>query len=147
MKEINPEVVRRKLDEILDYINDLKSFQTLTLQEFLSERHRQFTIERIMELIVQAAIDINRYLLKKKEINSSSISSYKTFIEIGKLGIITESLAEVIKQSIDTRNALAHRYDDISPEEVFEEITDILEKYPRYVRQIETFINSLEEGI
>ncbi len=143
MKEINPEVVRRKLDEIVDYINDLKSFQTLTLEEFMSERHRQFTVERIMELIVQTAVDINRYLLKKKGVNPSSLSSYKTFVEIGKLGIITESLAEVIKQSIDTRNALAHRYDDISPEEVFEEIADILDKYPVYVRQISTFIESL----
>ena len=34
MKEINPEVVRRKLGEILDYINDLKSFEMLTLEEF-----------------------------------------------------------------------------------------------------------------
>ncbi|GBO55258.1 hypothetical protein APA_3308 [Pseudanabaena sp. lw0831] len=146
MKEINPEVVRRKLDEILDYINDLKSFEMLSLEEFLSERYRQFTIERIMELIVQAAIDINRYLLKKKGVNPSSLSSYKTFVEIGNLGIITESLAEVIKQSIDTRNALAHRYDDISPEEVFEEIADILEKYPIYARQVSTFLESLDEN-
>ena len=44
MKEINPEVVRRKLGEILDYINDLKSFEMLSLEEFLSERYRQFTL-------------------------------------------------------------------------------------------------------
>jgi uncharacterized protein YutE (UPF0331/DUF86 family) len=67
-------------------------------------------------------------------------------VEIGNLGIITESLAEVIKQSIDTRNALAHRYDDISPEEVFEEIADILEKYPIYARQVSTFLESLDEN-
>lgn len=145
MKEINPELIQRKLDEILDYINELKSFETLTLEEFLSSRHRQFTIERIMELIVQTAIDINNYLLKKKGVNTRSLTNHKTFVELSKLFIITESLAEVIKQSVDARNTLAHRYYNISQEEVFEEIVDILEKYPLYARQISTFINSLDE--
>ena len=147
MKNINLELVQSKLNELLDYINELKYFETLTLAEFLSERHRQFTIERIIELVVQTAIDINKYILKKKSVNLNNLTSHQTFLEMSKFEIITDKLAEEIKESIDTRNVLAHRYFEISPEEVFAEIEDILEKYPLYVRQIETFVNSLEEEI
>ncbi len=52
MRNINLELIQSKLTELLDYINELTHFETLTLAEFLSERHRQFTIERIIELIV-----------------------------------------------------------------------------------------------
>ena len=65
---------------------------------------------------------------------------------MSKFEIITDKLAEEIKESIDTRNVLAHRYFEISPEEVFAEIEDILEKYPLYVRQIETFVNSTQDS-
>ena len=147
MKNINLELVQSKLNQLLDYINELKYFETLTLAEFLSERHRQFTIERIIELVVQTAIDINKYILKKKSVNLNNLTSHQTFLEMSKFEIITDKLAEEIKESIDTRNVLAHRYFEISPEEVFAEIEDILEKYPLYVRQIETFVNSLEEEI
>jgi uncharacterized protein YutE (UPF0331/DUF86 family) len=146
MKNINLELVQSKLNQLLDYINELKYFETLTLAEFLSDRHRQFTIERIIELIVQTAIDINKYILKKKGINLTNLTSHQTFLEMSKFEIITQLLAEEIKESVDTRNVLAHRYFDISPEEVFVEIEDVLEKYPRYVRQIETFINSLQDS-
>ncbi|MEI6331482.1 MAG: DUF86 domain-containing protein [Pseudanabaena sp. ELA645] len=146
MKNINLELVQSKLNQLLDYINELKYFETLTLAEFLSERHRQFTIERIIELIVQTAIDINKYILKKKGVNLTNLTSHQTFVEMSKFEIITQLLAEEIKESVDTRNVLAHRYFDISPEEVFVEIEDVLEKYPRYVRQIETFSNSLQDS-
>ena len=146
MKNINLELVQSKLNQLLDYINELKYFETLTHVEFLSERHRQFTIERIIELIVQTAIDINKYILKKKGVNLTNLTSHQTFVEMSKFEIITQLLAEEIKESVDTRNVLAHRYFDISPEEVFVEIEDVLEKYPRYVRQIETFTNSLQDS-
>ncbi len=146
MKNINLELVQSKLNQLLDYINELKYFETLTLAEFLSDRHRQYTIERIIELIVQTAIDINKYILKKKGVNLTNLTSHQTFLETSKFEIITQLLAEEIKESVDTRNVLAHRYFDISPEEVFAEIEDVLEKYPRYVRQIETFINSLQDS-
>ena len=128
MKNINLELVQSKLNQLLDYINELKYFETLTLAEFLSERHRQFTIERIIELIVQTAIDINKYILKKKGVNLTNLTSHQTFVEMSKFEIITQLLAEEIKESVDTRNVLAHRYFDISPEEVFVEIEDVLEK-------------------
>lgn len=146
MKNINLELVQSKLNKLLDYINELKYFETLTLAEFLSDRHRQYTIERIIELVVQTAIDINKYILKKKSVNLNNLTSHQSFLEMSKFEIITDKLAEEIKESIDTRNVLAHRYFEISPEEVFVEIEDILEKYPLYVRQIETFVNSIQDS-
>jgi uncharacterized protein YutE (UPF0331/DUF86 family) len=85
-------------------------------------------------------------MLKKKDINLKNLTSHQTFLEMSKFEIITDKLADEIEESVDTRNVLAHRYFEISPEEVFVEIDDILEKYPRYVRQIETFINSLQDS-
>ncbi len=65
MKEIEPAIVLAKLDFMTDYLESLSSFESITLEEYLKDRGKQLIVERLLQLIIQVAIDVNRYLLKR----------------------------------------------------------------------------------
>ena len=112
MKEIEPEIVLNKLDFMTDYLDSLGAFESITLEEYLSAREKQLTIERLLQLIIQVALDINRYLLKQLDLQQPS-SNFDVFIEVSNCGIITAELAGVLSQSGVLRNRLVHLYDTV----------------------------------
>lgn len=61
MTAINPVIVLTKLDFMMKYLNSLKGFESITLEEYLDDYNKQLVVERLLQLIIQVAIDINRY--------------------------------------------------------------------------------------
>ena len=143
MKEIEPAIVLAKLDFMTDYLESLSSFESITLEEYLKDRGKQLIVERLLQLIIQVAIDVNRYLLKRLEVQQPN-SNFDVFIEVSNCGIIAE-LAKILSQSGVLRNRLVHLYDAIDPVKVHQAIDIVLQKYPLYQRQITTYIDSLRD--
>ncbi|MEG4532830.1 type VII toxin-antitoxin system HepT family RNase toxin [Microcoleus sp. D2_18a_D3] len=145
MKEIEPAIVLAKLDFMTDYLESLSSFESITLEEYLSDRGKQLIIERLLQLIIQVAIDVNRYLLKRLEVQQPN-SNFDVFIEVSNCGIITAELAKILSQSGVLRNRLVHLYDAIDPVKVHQAIDIVLQKYPIYQRQVTTYLDSLRDN-
>ncbi|MEG3902583.1 DUF86 domain-containing protein [Microcoleus sp. B4-C5] len=145
MKEIEPAIVLAKLDFMTDYLESLSSFESITLEEYLSDRGKQLIIERLLQLIIQVAIDVNRYLLKRLEVQQPN-SNFDVFIEVSNCGIITAELAKILSQSGVLRNRLVHLYDAIDPLKVHQAIDIVLQKYPIYQRQVTTYLDSLRDN-
>lgn len=144
MKEIEPAIVLAKLDFMTDYLESLSSFESITLEEYLKDRGKQLIVERLLQLIIQVAIDVNRYLLKRLEVQQPN-SNFDVFIEVSNCGIITAELAKILSQSGVLRNRLVHLYDAIDPVKVHQAIDIVLQKYPLYQRQVTTYIDSLRD--
>lgn len=102
-------------------------------------------VERLLQLMTQAAIDINEHILSK--INpENSTANFEAFLEIGKYDVINLDLAKRLAPSAGLRNRLVHEYDDIDQSLVFGAIKFALLQYPLYVQQINIYINSLDAG-
>ena len=56
---IEPTVVLSRLKFIADNLRELRRFESITLEEYLSSFDQKIISERILELIIQAALDIN----------------------------------------------------------------------------------------
>jgi uncharacterized protein YutE (UPF0331/DUF86 family) len=145
MKKIEPEIILAKLDFMTDYLDNLSAFESITLEEYLSDRGKQLIIERLLQLIIQVAIDVNRYFLKRLEVQQPN-SNFDVFIEVSNCGIITADLAEVLSQSGVLRNRLVHLYDAIDPVKVHQAIDLALHNYPIYQRQVTSYLDSLQEN-
>jgi uncharacterized protein YutE (UPF0331/DUF86 family) len=144
MSNIDSEIVLARLRLITKYYNTLDEFRSLNLDEFLADFRQQLIIERLLQLMTQAAIDINDHILSKLN-SGKSYTNFEAFIELGKYQIITPELAKQIAPSSGLRNRLVHEYDDIDPNQVFKSISFALQQYPLYVRQINSYLISLEE--
>lgn len=142
---LDPNTIRFRLDLILDYLNELRPLAALTLDEFLSDRYKTRAAERVLEITIQAALDINNHLLKEqfKVVRKSNSDG---FLELRKFNVLPSQLAQDMHESGGFRNRLAHHYYAVDPEIVFQIIFEALNQYPEYIQQIENFLDSLEEN-
>lgn len=140
---LNFDSVRLRLALILDYVDEIRPLASMSLEEFLSNRYMQRAAERLLEITVQAAIDINNHLLKE-QFGFSIPSNAIGFQELSRYGVISGELANQLADSGRLRNRLAHRYDEIDYEILFTVLSEVLEDYPLYAQQVENFIDSLE---
>ena len=106
---IEPTVVLSRLKFIGDYLQELRRFRGMSLEDYLSSFDQKTISERIMELIAQSAIDINEHILTRDK-NIQPLSNKDSFVKAGQYGIITPALATDLALSAGLRNILAHRY-------------------------------------
>jgi uncharacterized protein YutE (UPF0331/DUF86 family) len=138
------DAMRYRLDLVLDYLQELRPLTTLSLDEFLADNYKKRGAERLLEITIQAALDINNHLLKEhfrveKKTNSDG------FLEMGQFGALTPELAQEINKSGSFRNRLAHRYDQVDPDIVFQFIPKSISQFSQYVEQVSNFLNALED--
>ncbi|MEA5569165.1 type VII toxin-antitoxin system HepT family RNase toxin [Anabaena sp. UHCC 0399] len=133
-----------RLRLITKYYNTLEEFRSISIDEFLDNFRQQLIVERLLQLMIQAAIDINDHILSRLK-PGNTITNFEAFIELGKYEIITPELAKQLAPSAGLRNRLVHEYDDIDPNQVFMAISFALQQYPLYVRQINSYLISLSE--
>ena len=144
MSRFDPNALSYKIERMIERIDKLRRFQGYTLEQYLEdENHAQLVVERLLELVIQSALDINRALLKqivgiRVEQNSD------TFIEAGKAGFIPIDLGKKLARSGGFRNILAHQYDEILPEIVFQNLQEALAQYPDYVEAVQVYLDSIE---
>jgi uncharacterized protein YutE (UPF0331/DUF86 family) len=145
MTAIEPAIVLTKLDFMTNYLDNLRRFESITLEEYLNDYNTQLIVERLLQLLIQVAIDTNRYLLKQLGIEQPA-TNFELFLEMGRRSITTMELAETLAPSGSLRNRLVHLYEEIDPIKVYEGIHKALDNYPIYQRQITSYLDSLQEN-
>ncbi|MBP0040589.1 MAG: DUF86 domain-containing protein [Roseofilum sp. SBFL] len=128
MTEIKP-IVLGKMKFLNRYLRELDSFALISLQDYLDDTQGQFTVERLLQLSFQVAIDVNRYLLKTLNLPQPE-KNFDTFIEMSRCGILTPELAKILAPSGSLRNRLVHMYDEIDQVKIHECIQLALQEYP-----------------
>ena len=150
MTEIDLSGLAKKLAGMTRRFDRLKRYEPLSLDEYLLEEDRQIIIERLLELIIQTAIDINKMLLKQvagislRSTDDGSVTNEEIFLLAGEHGFISLDLAKKLAQSGKFRNVLAHLYDDIDPGRVYVALQKTFEQYPAYIEAIQDCIDALE---
>lgn len=137
------QIITKRITLMMRYLDRLKGFEAFSFDEYLNNFDLQLIAERLIELIVEAASDINSYLLVQLY-QTTPASYFDSFTEAGKRGIITRELAAQLAQSAGMRNRLVHQYDEINHKLVFAAIPKALQQYRLYIQQITTYLNSLE---
>ena len=66
---------------------------------------------------------------------------YNSFIEVGRNKVITEELANKMAGMAGLRNALAHEYDKIDQNMVFDSLKLTLVQIPNYLKKVLNFVN------
>ncbi|MBD1856179.1 MULTISPECIES: type VII toxin-antitoxin system HepT family RNase toxin [Leptolyngbya] len=127
---------------MMRYLNELESFENLTLDEYLDNFRVQLVVERILELIIQASLDVARFLLKNIH-QVTVVENAAVFLEAGQYGLIAMEVATELAEFGKFRNVLAHMYEEIDPVVVFGAIRETLDIYPIYARQITEYVDSL----
>ena len=131
------EDLTRRLDFLLDEVADFHLYQSVTWEDYKDRRKRR-EVERWIENIINASIDIAKVLLSVKGLEIPQ--TYREILrDISLTNLFREELGLKISEWASLRNKLAHEYIDIrwdaikkfvkESQPLLIEFTNIIKKY------------------
>lgn len=140
-KEIDVRLVKRKLKLIEEDLVNLKKLQAFSIDEIASDFYKYRTAERILEVIIMRAIDINSHIISKTGDGGEKVRGYMdTFIVLGKMKVLPKKFSEGIALSADFRNFLAHEYDEVDMKHLHKIIPMAMKAFKKYCEYILKFL-------
>lgn len=145
---VNKNFIERKTSLIQNELAHLAPFKDLTFEEISKDFVKQTLVERMMERIINRALDINQHIIAEMAtLETEPPMDYKeTFLRLVDFGIYDQNFAENISRSAGTRNKLIHEYDKIDKKQVYNSIGDCLEDYTKYCEYIMNFLKNLRDN-
>ena len=140
MSPVEEEIIRRKLATIVENLKALEPIGKMTLKEYVQELYKRKATERLLQELIEAAIDINTYTIVQTG-NKVPDDYYESFIKLGELNIIPSDLSEKLAPSVGLRNRLFHEYDTLEHSMVLGAVKKAEELYPAYIKQIEDYLS------
>ena len=140
MSPLEKEIVRRKLAVIAENLSALKTIENMSPEEYVKGVLKRKATERLLQELIEAAVDINTHIIVQT-VNTVPDGYFESFIMAGEKGIISTDLAEKLAPSAGLRNRLVHEYDLLDHSLVLEAVKMAEKLYPKYIKEIETFIS------
>lgn len=137
---IDRELVESKLDRIRQYLRELEPYPKMDFDAYLNNNEHYRTVERLLQLLVDAAVEINAHLLMESG-QAAPEDYFTSFTRLATIGVLDSVFAERIAASTGLRNRLVHDYADVNALTVFESIPDALRDYGAYISRILAFLD------
>lgn len=128
MSPLDAEIIQRKLAVILENLKAFESIQGMKKEEYLRDIYRRKATERLLQELIEAAIDINTHTIVETG-HTAPDDYYQSFILAGEMGIIPPDLAENLAPSAGLRNRLVQAA-------ILKAVRTALKFYPQYIKAI-----------
>lgn len=116
---LRPEIIRRRLQKVDEYLGILEGLRCYDLNDFLGNPERYGSAERFLQLTIEALLDTGSHVIAELELGA--IETYSDIPRIlEKSGYIDRDLAERWILIIGFRNILVHEYLDVDRKVVHE---------------------------
>lgn len=144
---IDKKFITRKISLIQNELVHLAPLKDYTFEEISKDFMKQAATERILERVINRAIDINQHIIAElSEASTEPPLDYKeTFLRLADFKIYTSGFAEDISRSVGTRNKLTHEYDKADQQKIYDSISDCLNDYTKYIEYLTAFLDKLTE--
>lgn len=129
---MSPDVLARKLERLRKYLDDLAVHRDRTARDVADD---PYAVERLLELVVQVAVDILSHQLAERGLSPESYRD--TFELAGTEALLPEDLADRLSRSAGLRNILVHLYEDIDYEIVAASIPAALDDFGLLLEELE----------
>ena len=138
---IDKKLVKTKINSIQNNLEQLKRFENLSFEKVVENYDTHKIVERIIELLINEAIDINQHFISESKLNKLSFDFKESFLLMEKLNIYPKSFAQEISLSVGLRNILVHQYNRLDEKVFYTSIKDCLKQYSQYCRYILKFLS------
>lgn len=136
---VNHELVQRKLSLILQDLENLRDLEKLDLSDYLADFKNEILAERLLERIIGRMIDINYHLTTEQTL-SAPTDYHDSFVQLGKLNMLTNTDAANFAKLAGLRNRLSHEYNGIDEAIIHQAVKELVAKLPVYLEAIRNFL-------
>lgn len=131
--------IEDKIQSIQKFIEELEEVLPLDYEKYQSDLSKKLASERAFEKIIEGVNDLAILWIKEKRLQLPS-EDEKAFEILASAKLIREELAKKLKQAKGMRNILAHQYDNLDEEIIFEALKE------KIIKDAEEFLKELGEG-
>lgn len=138
---IRKQFVADKITIAREYL--LKSreiFDVMTDEQILNSELHIHTLERYLQLIVDAILDINNHLIKELDLESAK-DLKGTFEIIGGNNILQKEFAQKISGAVGLRNQVVHQYEKVDNKKFLRDFRNHNSDFDEYFKQIILFLD------
>ena len=137
---VRPEVIRRKLSHLSGYLSELERHRDVTFEAYVGRAGPKREIERLIQLIVECAADLNVHVVTETE--GKPPEDYRSsFFDASRCGLLPRTLADRLAPSAGLRNALVHDYGDIDDERVHASVGSAVDGFTEYARSVQAWLD------
>lgn len=133
-------LVHRKLSQIVEYLTALTPLSSLSYEDYLRQTLVRYAAERLLQLLVDTAVDINAHLTVEL-LGTPPQDYYESFIKAAQAGILPTAFALDIARSTGLRNRLVHQYGVIDHAIVHSAMTEAVTQYTEYCQHMTAFLD------
>ncbi len=136
---IDRELVTRKIVLITSDLERLRTIATRPLADYLASETDELVVERYLERVIGRMIDINYHLLIEAG-EPPPADYHESFVRLSRLGTLPREFAIQIASCAGLRNRIAHEYDEIDPQKVYEALHTALRDIPLYLAHVRDYL-------
>jgi uncharacterized protein YutE (UPF0331/DUF86 family) len=141
MLRLNKELLRQKLIELAKYLDELVPLSVVSLDKYQADYVHRHAVERLIELIVETASDINRHILEASSA-APPTTYFSTFDEIGAAGVLLKALTIRLTSTTGLRNRLVDGYEKVEHLIVYRNLKPLTKDYRQYLVKLNDYLQS-----
>ncbi len=142
MSPVEVEIITRKLAVIVENLKALEPIKDMTKEEYTEDLYKRKAAERLLQELIEAAIDINTYVIVQTG-HPAPDDYYESFLKMGELRIISLDLANKLAPSAGLRNRLVHEYDRLEHPMVLDAVKSAQELYSLYIKEMNDYLSKM----
>jgi uncharacterized protein YutE (UPF0331/DUF86 family) len=132
-------LIKQKLTGMASYIEELMPYLQVPVKRYLEDSGRRRIVERLAQVIIESAIDINGLLIERAG-NVPPATAYRSFDSVHELGAIDDQLVARFHRYIGLRNRIVHDYDVLDSKIVYYSAKRLLEDAKQYIRSVYAYL-------
>ena len=138
--EPNPDVVIRRLRMMRDALDTLDGFRGVDVAQLNDDPVARAAVERLLQVIVGLAFDINAHLVAKT-LGRSPETGRASFHDLVEAGVLDEALAATLAPSAGLRNGLVHHYVDLRMDLIADAVRTVGDGFPAYITAVARYLD------
>ena len=138
--EPNPDVVIRRLRMMRDALDTLDGFRGVDVAQLNDDPVARAAVERLLQVIVGLAFDINAHLVAKT-LGRSPETGRASFHDLVEAGVLDEALAATLAPSAGLRNVLVHQYVDLRMDLIADAVRTVGDGFPAYITAVARYLD------
>ncbi len=135
------DIITEKLIKMKKYLKELKSIRPADFSLYIQNLTTRYAVERLMQLIVDLALDINNIILSQKG-KPAAVDYFNSFMDLADCGVLPPEFAAQIAPSTGLRNRLVHEYEEVDNKIVYSSIDKTIDMYGRYITEIKKVLEN-----
>ena len=138
--EPSPDVVIRRLRMMRDALDTLDGFRGVDVAQLNDDPVARAAVERLLQVIVGLAFDINAHLVAKT-LGRSPETGRASFHDLVEAGVLDEALAATLAPSAGLRNVLVHHYVDLRMDLIADAVRTVGDGFPAYITAVARYLD------